>query len=81
MRKRTHALMANQFFDGPTKYLGGTWFAKKHETDVKIYTKVSVNKYDEVNKDCFELTMQRSKQFPTKKIKENLRRFCEQKIN
>ena len=77
-RKRTQALEVSQFNDGKTVKLGSSWFARKKDNKVKIYKQTSPCKFDQVTKACFNLTMRRSKEFPTEIIKTNLRRFCEQ---
>lgn len=79
-RQRTHALMKEQLVNeatGPVKKLGGSWFAKKIDGDVKIYLQTDNDKFDEITKACFELTMQRSSAFPTTEIKQNLKQFME----
>jgi len=76
-RKRTHALMLEQFNNSPAVKLGGSWFAKKKGTEVKFYLKTDQNKFDEITKECFEATMKKSSFFPITEIKQNLKKLME----
>lgn len=79
-RKRRHSLSAKDMLDknvGPYAHLNGTWFVKKIENQNKIYKQAHGNKFEEITKECFEVTMERSTTLPVQQIKETLTKFLE----
>ena len=76
---RKHYLSMNQtkFEDSPNKHLGGIWFVKKINNEEKFYLQKSNGVYQEMPKDCFEMTMKRSPEFLSEIILKNLKAFKE----
>jgi len=74
-RIHRHSINQTELQASPHCSLGGNWFVKKNQDQNKFYLQMSSTLYQEMSPDCFQQTLERSRNLPVEQMKQQLKNF------